>query len=77
MSDWGVLRGHGKIYKLSTTHRQTLYFFEATKSTENWYEQKLSNLSFCRNQFRDQKLTPPSNPSSYPSIPMIHNPKNT
>jgi hypothetical protein len=49
MSDWGVLRGHRKIYKLSTTYEQTFYFFEATKSTENWYEQKLSNLPFCRN----------------------------
>jgi hypothetical protein len=48
-------------------------FFEATKTTENWHEQKLSNLAFCRKLNSRSKPNPTSNPTSNPLIPMIHN----
>jgi hypothetical protein len=40
---------------------------------ENWHEQKLSNLPFCRKLNSRSKPNPTSNPTSNPLIPMIHN----
>ena len=47
-------------------------FFEAIKTMENWHEQKLSNLPFCRKLNSRSKPNPTSNPTSNPLIPMIH-----
>jgi hypothetical protein len=40
---------------------------------ENWHEQKLLNLAFCKKLNSRSKPNPTSNPTSNPLIPMIHN----
>jgi hypothetical protein len=63
----------------STNYLQLIYklfIFGATKTMENWHEQKLLNLAFSRKLNSRSKPNTTSNPTSNPLIPMIHNLQN-